>query len=103
MMGGKLPLVTNAEQVDPAEVVARCKSLADIERGFKVLTSEIEIAPVFHRLPERSRAHASICIMAMIMYRVMRQRLKLADCSLSPEVALYRLRRVQGHTVAIND
>ena len=31
----------------------RYKSLADIERGFRVLKSEIEIAPVYHRLPER--------------------------------------------------
>ena len=30
----------------------------DIERGFKVLKSEIEIGPVYHRLPERIRAHA---------------------------------------------
>lgn len=40
--------------------------------------SEIEIAPVFHRLPERIGAHASICFKALIRYRVMRQRLKLA-------------------------
>ncbi|GAP39060.1 mobile element protein [Piscinibacter sakaiensis] len=60
--------------------VQRYKALADIERGFKVLKSEIEIAPVFHRLPERIKAHASICFMALILYRVMRQRLKLALC-----------------------
>jgi hypothetical protein len=69
----------------------------------RVLKSEIEIAPVFHRLPERIRAHASLCFMALILYRVMRQRLKLAGSSLSPEAALERLRRVQRHTVCIND
>ena len=31
----------------------RCYALADIERGFKVLKSELEIGPVCHRLPER--------------------------------------------------
>jgi len=102
-MDGKLLLVTNVKDLDAAEIVTRYKSLADIERGFKVLKSEIEIAPVFHRLPERIRAHASICFMALILYRVMRQRLKLAGSSLSPEAALERLRRVQRHTVSIND
>jgi hypothetical protein len=29
------------------------QALADIERGFKVLKSEIQIGPVYHRLPER--------------------------------------------------
>ena len=53
-----------------------------------MLKSEIEIAPVFHRLPERIKAHASLCFMALIVYRVMRQRLKLANSELSPEAAL---------------
>ena len=54
------------------------KSLADIERGFKVLKSELGIGPVYHRLPERIRAHASICFMALILHRVMRMRLRAA-------------------------
>jgi len=102
LMDGKLMLVTNVRDMPAAEVLARYKSLADIERGFKVLKSEIEIAPVFHRLPERIKAHASICFMALILYRVMRQRLKLAGSALSPESALADLRRIQRHTVSID-
>jgi transposase len=55
------------------------QSLADIERGFRVLKSEIEIGPVYHRLPARIRAHAAICFMALILYRVMRLRLRAGD------------------------
>jgi len=73
--------------------------VADIERGFKILKSEIEIAPVFHRLPDRIRAHALICFIALVMYRVMRMRLKDADSKLSPERALEQLRRIQYHQV----
>ena len=102
MMDGKLLLVTNVADLTPAQVVQHYKALADIERGFRVLKSEIEIAPVFHRLPERIRAHASLCFMALIVYRVMRQRLKLAGSDLSPEAALAQLRRVQHHTISIN-
>jgi transposase len=102
MMDGKLLLVTNVADLEPAAIVQRYKSLADIERGFKVLKSEIEIAPVFHRLPERIRAHASICFMALILYRVMRQRLKLAGHAASPETALAQLRRIQRQRVSIN-
>lgn len=102
LMDGKLMLVTNVKDMTPLEIVRRYKSLADIERGFKVLKSEIEIAPVFHRLPERIRAHASICFMALIIYRVMRQRLKLAGSKLSPESALAELRRIQRHSVSID-
>lgn len=58
--------------------------------------------PRFHRLPERIKAHASICFIALILYRVMRQRLKLAGSDLSPESALADLRRIQRHTVSID-
>jgi transposase len=54
-------------------------------------------------LPERIRAHASICFMALILYRVMRQRLKLAAHEASPETALTHLRRIQRQKVSINN
>jgi hypothetical protein len=45
--------VTNTD-APAAEVVQRYKSLADIERGFRVLKSDIEIGPVYHRFPSVS-------------------------------------------------
>ena len=102
MMDGKLLLVTNTADLAPDEVVKRYKSLADIERGFRVLKSEIEIGPVYHRLPDRIRAHAAICFMALILYRVMRTRLQASATSLSPERALSNLRRIQHHRVTLN-
>ena len=103
LMDGKLLLVTNAPDLTPQEVLKRCKSLADIERGFRVLKSEIEIGPIYHRLPNRIRANAAICFMALILYRVMRMRLRASDTPLSPERALDTLRRIQHHQVIVND
>ena len=40
--------------------------------------------------------------MALILYRVMRQRLKRAGTDLSPESALADLRRIQRHSVSID-
>ena len=102
LMDGKLLLVTNTPDLSPQGVVDRYKSLADIERGFRVLKSEIEIGPVFHRLPPRIKAHAAICFIALILYRVMRQRLRSADAQLSPERALAELQKLQHHQIRIN-
>ena len=102
LMDGKLLLVTNTPDLAPKDIVARYKSLADIERGFRVLKSEIEIGPVYHRLPDRIRAHAAICFIALILHRVMRQRLKAGETGLSPERALTQLRRVQHHRVKLD-
>ena len=102
MMDSKLLVVTNVQDMAPEKVIGRYKSLADIERGFKVLKSELEIGPVYHRLPERIRAHASICFMALILHRVMRMRLRAANTGVTPERALQSLKRIQHHRVSIN-
>jgi transposase len=102
MMDGKLILVSNMPDHTPAEIVGRYKSLADIERGFRVLKSEIEIAPVFHRLPERIRAHALICFLALVLYRVLRMRLKANNSPYSPERALEIVHRIQLHQVTLH-
>jgi transposase len=100
---GKLVLLTNVPDFNAAKVVERYKSLADIERGFRVLKSDLLIAPVHHRLPERIRAHALICFLALTMYRVMRMRLKAAGHAASPTKALEQLRRIQQHRATIGD
>lgn len=102
LLDGKLLLVTNTD-ASAAEVVQRYKSLADIERGFRVLKSDIEIGPVYHRLPRRIRAHSLICFIALILYRVMRMRLKASGRDESPTRLLEQLRRVQQQTVQTAD
>ncbi|WP_237029048.1 IS1634 family transposase [Phaeobacter porticola] len=101
LFDGKLALITNAPDLTPSETVARYKGLADTERGFRVLKSDIEIAPVHHRLPDRIRAHALICFLALLLYRVMRMRLKAKGHSASPRTALDLLERIQQHVARI--
>ena len=87
-MDGKLLLVTKATDLSPTDAVERYEALADSERGLKVHKSEIEIGPVYNRLPYPIRAHAQICFMALILHRVMRGKLKTADTGLSSERAI---------------
>jgi len=95
-------LVTNTD-LEAGEVVSRYKSLADIERSFRVLKSDIEIGPVYHRLPRRIRAHALVCFMALILYRVMRMRLQAANRGESPTALLAQFKRIQQQTVQTED
>ena len=101
LFDGRLALITNAPDLTAADAVARYKSLADIERGFRVLKSDIEIAPVHHRLPDRIRAHALICFLALVLHRVMRMRLKAKGHSASPRTALDLLARIHRHQARI--
>lgn len=90
---GKLILLSNDRELTPTQIVERYKRLADIERGFRVLKSDIEIAPVHHRLPERIRAHGLICFLALLLHRIMRPKLK----DQSPTAALEKLKAIQLH------
>lgn len=103
MLDGKLLLITNVVDITPSEGVARYKALADIERGFRVLKNELDIVPMFHRLPDRIRAHAMICFLALIMHRVLRMRLRDRQSSLSPERALEMAGRIQYHEVTLSN
>ena len=98
LLDGKLLVVTNTD-APAAKVVQRYKSLADIERGFRVLKSDIEIGPVYHRLPKRIRAHALVCFLALMLHRVMRMRLKAGKREESPTRLLEQLRRIHRQTV----
>lgn len=48
-MDGKLILVNNTPDLLPTDLLSHYKSLEDIERGFRVQNSELEIGPVLHR------------------------------------------------------
>jgi transposase len=100
---GKLVVLTNVLDFSAEHVIERYKSLADIERGFRVLKNDIDIAPVFHRLPDRIRAHALICFLALVLYRVMRMRLKAHGSAHSPKTTLELLRRLQKHRVQLGE
>ncbi len=54
-----------SERMGAPEVVRSYKRLAQVERDFRSLKSvDLELRPVHHRLEERVRAHALICMLA---------------------------------------
>jgi hypothetical protein len=51
---------------------------------------------------QRIRAHALICFLALVLYRVMRERLRACNHLPSPRRAMALLRQVQKHHVVID-
>ena len=94
---GVLVIATSLSESDMAaeRVVERYRALADIETGFQVLKNEIEMAPMFHRLPTRIRAHGAICFLALVLNRYLRQQLKRHGREESPRRLLDQLRQIR--------
>jgi len=74
---------------------------SDIERGYWVLKSDIEIAPMHHRIELRIRAAALICFLALMLHRILRLKLKRAESEFSPTRALAELRAIQRHAITL--
>lgn len=66
-----------------------------------MLKSELDIAPMYHRQPQRIRAHAAICFMALILRRILWQRLKAHHTGLSQARCLETRRRIQHYRVTL--
>jgi len=100
-LDGKLVILSNVRDLTAEQLVAQYKDLADIERGFRVMKNQLELGPVYHRLPDRIRAHTFICFLALVIQRALRRRLHRSAIAMSPEEMLYRLRSVQRHSVRL--
>src|SRR4029078_2681895 len=54
-----------ADQLDTAGVITSYKSLAHIERDFRIIkVDDLDLRPIHHRLDDRVKAHVLICMLA---------------------------------------
>lgn len=88
---GKLIVETTNLSLTPTEVVQQYKELQEVERCFRTLKSSLDIRPVYHWVDRRIEAHIFMCVMALQIERLMRQRLRKAKITRSPERVLEKL------------
>jgi transposase len=91
---GKLAMHTDNEDLPAHELYRIYKDLQEIERAWRTLKSAIKIRPTFHWTERRVRAHVFLCVLALVIERVMRLKLKAAESSYSPQGALRELRQL---------
>lgn len=102
-MDGKLILISNMPDHAPAEIVARAIRHWPISSAaFRLLKSAINIVPMFHRPPNRFRAHVLICFLALVLYQVLRLRLKDKESQHSPARAREIARRIQFQQITLH-
>src|SRR6201994_115520 len=63
-----------APELSPAETVTAYKSLKYVERDFRhIKADDLDLRPVFHRVPGRVRGHVLICMLAAYLTWHLRQ------------------------------
>ncbi len=69
-LDGKYLISTSDDTLSPEDVALGYKNLLEAERGFRDLKGTLLLRPVFHRKPDRIRAHVLICFLALVVIRV---------------------------------
>ena len=73
-LAGRFLIVTNTDLTED-EVVSAYKEQWQIERSFRTIKSFLEIRPVYHRKPERIKAHVFVCVLSLLLSRIIEKRL----------------------------
>ena len=69
-LDGKYLIHTSDDTLSIEDIVLGYKQLKVIERGFRTLKTELELRPVYHRRPQRIKAHVLLCFLALLLIRV---------------------------------
>jgi len=69
-LDGKFLISCSDATLSAEDIVLGYRQLAVIERCFRDLKHVVDIRPVYHRLPERIKAHVLLCWLALLLIRV---------------------------------
>jgi transposase len=107
-LDGVYVVTTNVptDRLSAEQAVAGYKSLRNVEQAFRTMkTTLLELRPIFHRLEDRVRAHAFLCMLAYYVVWHIRQRLQplLAEANgfISLRAVLQELSTIQRHTMEV--
>jgi transposase len=90
-----------AAELSAQQLVDGYKSLQNVEQDFRTMkTTHLEIRPVYHRLEERVKAHAFLCMLACYVLWHIRRSLEpmLQDPKLSLKLILENLDSIQRNS-----
>lgn len=70
LLDGKYLVSTSDDRLSAEDVVRGYKQLVAVERVFRDMKHALRLRPVYHRLPERIRAHVLLCWLAVLLIRI---------------------------------
>ena len=71
-----------------------------VEKDFQTIKSAIDLRPIHHQTDVKLRAHVTICMLALLATRMLRERLSVTSPGMSPHMALETLETAHLNCVA---
>jgi hypothetical protein len=69
-LDGKYLVVTSDDSLSTEDVAVGYKQLAEVERAWRCLKTELELRPMHHRKADRIKAHVLLCWLALLLVRL---------------------------------
>jgi len=82
---GYYQIVTSELNLPPKEVIDKYHGLSRIEEQFRIMKGSLDTHPVYVRSKEHIQAHLLICMIALVMVRVIQNR--IVDSGILPSAA----------------
>lgn len=98
---GKYVLISSEKHLTPQGAVEQYKELMEIERGFRSLKDVLAMRPIYHQVAPRVKAHIFVAALALLLQRLLEQRLASANVNLSAEEAMEALETVRVVTIRL--
>jgi transposase len=94
LIDGAYLLRTNLDGLDPDLLWRQYIQLTEVEEAFRVLKSELQIRPIWHRLDRRVEAHIMIAFLGYCLWACLKQRLRGIAGSLTPARVIESLSKI---------
>jgi transposase len=91
---GAYLLRTNLTREDPEKLWRQYLQLNEVESVFRILKSELNLRPIWHRLQRRVEAHILVAFLGYCLWVCLKQKLKAAAASLTPAQVLHQLKQI---------
>ncbi len=88
---GAYLLRSNLEPLEPELLWQQYIQLTEVEEAFRVLKSELNIRPIWHRVQERVEAHVMVAFLGYCLWVCLKHKLKAVAKSLTPARVLESL------------
>ena len=69
-LDGKYLIVTSDDTLSTEDVAVGYKQLAEVERAWRTLKTDLDLRPMYHRKTDRIKAHVLLCWLALLLVRV---------------------------------
>jgi len=99
---GKYVIATSEKSMGILDAIALCKDIANVEAAYRQLKDVLSMRPIYHQVEPRVKAHIFVATLALLIRRLLHQRLREANIDSSPCRAIEALSSVRHVTFRLD-